>query len=167
MNYKDFQIKLVLGFRQDQYEIIDGSEAHKAYYLFLHPNERAIFSNGLAIIGKNIQDIKPAYNETMGWNPTHVLDDDDWNQIRNSGKEKIMRDILIEAKKVAQIAEKNKSLLNKTLSEANILMLKDGKKNVDDEGIKCEICNGYGYAVVEKDGKSCAVRCKCNPNEVE
>ena len=115
--------KIITGFREDQYFIIDSEELHKAYYLFLHPEERAIFSNGVALIGKNIQGIEPAYNETMGWNPSHQLDDDDWNELRAKGIDVKMRNILKEAKKVSYLVEKNPQILNKPLSEAKQLLL--------------------------------------------
>src|SRR3990167_9957544 len=107
------KIKLITGFRQEQYLVIESEEAHKAYYLFLHPEERGVFKNGLALVGKNIQEIQPAYNETMGWNPTHTLDDDDWNELRAKGIDVKLRDILAEAKKVSYLAEKNPQILNK------------------------------------------------------
>src|SRR3990167_7254204 len=93
--------KIITGFRNDQYYIIEADEVHKAYYLFFNPEERTIFSNGVALIGKNITGIEPAYNETMGWNPTHKLEDDDWNEIREKGVEKKLRNALEFAKQIA------------------------------------------------------------------
>lgn len=119
----NLKIKLITGFRQDQYLIIDSEEAHKAYYLFLHPEERGVFKNGVALIGKNIQGIEPAYNETMGWNPTHNLDDYDWNELRSKKIDIKMRDLLAEAKKVSYLIEKNPRMLNEPLSELKPLSL--------------------------------------------
>ena len=109
------KLKIITGFRDNQFYIIDGSEAHKAYYLFMNPEARSVFENGTAIIGKNIQGIEPAWNETMGWNPTHKLDDDDWNEIRRSGKEKEMRLLQQNAKEIATLAVKNPSVLETKL----------------------------------------------------
>lgn len=96
-------IKIVTGYGKDQYKIIDAEEAHKAYYLFLHPNERAIFTNGVPLRGVDIQDIVPAYNETMGWNPAHKLDEYDWNEIRSIGLETdFAQNILPMARQLAQ-----------------------------------------------------------------
>lgn len=92
------KIKLVVGYRRDQEHSIDAEEAHKAYYLFLNPDKRGIFNNGLAIIGNQIQEIVPDYQGTMGWNPTHQLDSDDWNEIRSSGIDQKMRRFLEGAK---------------------------------------------------------------------
>lgn len=114
---ENLKIKIITGFREDQYYVIDSNEAHKAYYLFMHPEERGVFKNGVAIIGKNIQGIEPAWNETMGWNETHKLDDDDWNDIHRKGIKNKMRELLSEAKRVMPLIEKNPALLQINLSE--------------------------------------------------
>lgn len=80
------KIKLICGFRTDQEYSIDIDEAHKAYYLFRNPDARAIFRGGLAITGSSIKEIVPDWHGTMGWNPSHRLDADDWNEIERSGK---------------------------------------------------------------------------------
>lgn len=98
MNYK---IKLIVGFRRDQEHTIDADEAHKAYYLFLNPTQRGVFNNGLAIVGSQIQEIVPDYNATMGWNPSHILDADDWKQIRSAQVDSKLRDVLYAAKNLA------------------------------------------------------------------
>jgi hypothetical protein len=116
------KIKIISGFRDNQYYIIDANEAHKAYYLFNNPEARTTFSNGVALIGKNIQGIEPAYNETMGWNPTHKLDDYDWNELRAKGVDVKLRNILAEGKRIAYLAVENPQMLNKTLSEATLLL---------------------------------------------
>lgn len=98
---KNLKIKLIVGFRRDQEHSISAEEAHKAYYLFLNPSERGVFDNGLAIIGNQIQEIVPDYHGTMGWNSTHVLDSDDWNELRSKGIEKGIRNMLSAGKEVA------------------------------------------------------------------
>jgi hypothetical protein len=122
---KDFKIKLITGYREEQNYIIDAEEAHKAYYLFMHPNERGIFSNGVAVIGADIKGIVPAWNETMGWNPTHKLDSDDWNDIRSKGIEAPMHDALSDAKHLLQFMEKDKNLLSKPMSQVIALAEKN------------------------------------------
>lgn len=102
MNYK---IKLIVGFRRDQEHTVDMDEAHKAYYLFLNPDSRGIFKNGLAIIGSEIRDIVPDYNATMGWNPAHTMDTDDWNQVRAAGADRKMQGLLAAAREVAQLGK--------------------------------------------------------------
>lgn len=119
-------IKLITGYRDDQYVLIPTEELHKAYYLFNNPEARTIFSNGVAIVGKSIQGIEPAWNEIMGWNPTHKLDGADWNEIKSSGKAKRMNNLLSEAKNLAVMLQNgdDKNLLNKPLSEVRHLLLK-------------------------------------------
>lgn len=114
---ENLKIKIVVGFRDVQYYVIDGNEAHKAYYLFMHPEERGVFKNGVALIGKNIQGIEPAWNETMGWNETHKLDGDDWNEINRKGIKPKMRELLSESKRVMSLVEKSPALLQINLSE--------------------------------------------------
>lgn len=113
------KIKLVSGFKDYS---ISSEEAHKAYYLFNHPNERGTFSNGLAIRGQDIQRIEPDYQGTMGWNPTHKLDDDDWNELRSKGIDVKMRDTLAEAKKIAYLCEREPQRLNSPLGEMKPLL---------------------------------------------
>lgn len=116
-------IKIITGFRDDQFFIIEDEEAHKAYYLFNNPEARTIFNNGVALIGKNIQGIEPAYNETMGWNPTHKLNDDDWNELRAKGVADRLRDVLSTGKQVSLLAESNSELLRLPMSEAKSVLL--------------------------------------------
>lgn len=113
----EYKIKVITGFRENQYMVIDANEAHKAYYLFLNPDQRAVFKNGVALIGKNIQHIEPAYNETMGWNPTHELDEYDWNELYSKGVAEKMKYILVQAKEVAYLADEKPELMNKKLSD--------------------------------------------------
>lgn len=90
----NLKLKLITGFRKDQHYTINADEAEKAYKLFMNPDHRGIFSNGLALVGSSIQAIEPDYNATMGWNPDHVLNGDDWNQINASGIDRQLRDAL-------------------------------------------------------------------------
>lgn len=114
---ENLKIKIITGFRDDQYYVIDGNEAHKAYYLFMNPEERGVFKNGVALIGKTIQGIEPAWNETMGWNPTHKLDFSDWNEINSKGFKTKMKELLKEAKRVMPLIQKSPALLQIDLFE--------------------------------------------------
>lgn len=98
------KVKIITGFRRDQEYSIDADESHKAYHLFLNPDTRTIFSNGLAIRGEQIQEIVPDYQGTMGWNPSHVLGDDDWNELHGKGVMAGMQNLLNAAKEIALIA---------------------------------------------------------------
>ena len=102
----NLKVKIITGFRRDQSYQIDAEEAHKAYSLFLDPEARTVFSNGLAIKGDQIQEIVPDYNGTMGWNPTYQLGDDDWSEIRDKGIDRKLRDVLCLAKDVAMNGSK-------------------------------------------------------------
>lgn len=99
------KVKLVVGFRRDQEHTIDGDEAHKAYYLFLHPEERGIFKNGLAIKGDQIQEIIPDWNASMGLNEAHTLNADDWNEIHKLGLKSRMNNLLTAAREIATSAD--------------------------------------------------------------
>ena len=111
------KIKITTGFSADQKFTIDSDEAHKAYYLFNNPEMRGTFNNGVALIGRDIRSIQPDYNAEMGWNPTHQLDDYDWEEIRQKGIDTKFRNLLAEAKQVSYLVEKNPRMLNEKLSE--------------------------------------------------
>lgn len=99
------KINIITGFRDDQKFSIDIEEAHKAYYLFNNPEERGVFKNGLAIRGQDIQRIEPNYQGTMGWNETHQLDNDDWNEIRGKRIDEKFRTLLKQANDVSRLPE--------------------------------------------------------------
>ena len=99
------KVKVITGFREEQHYTLDSEEAHKAYYLFLHPEQRAVFANGVALIGKDIRGIEPDYNATMGWHPSHQLEGDDWNKIKARGVDVDLRNLLQVAKDIAYIGK--------------------------------------------------------------
>ena len=105
MKTSKFKVKVICGFRKEQEFTIDANEAHKAYYLFNNPDKRGTFDNGLAIKGTDIQRIEPDYNAVMGWNPTHQLTGDDWNELHSTGIMQKMKSIMSGAKEVARIGE--------------------------------------------------------------
>ena len=105
MKTSKYKIKVVCGFRKEQELTIDANEAHKAYYLFNHPDKRGTFDNGLAIKGSDIQRIEPDYNATMGWNHTHQLTGDDWNEIQRTGTADKFLSILAGAKEIGRTGE--------------------------------------------------------------
>lgn len=105
MKTSKYKVKIICGFRKEQEYTIDANEAHKAYYLFDHPELRGTFDNGLAVKGSDIQRIVPDYNATMGWNQTYQLTNDDWNEINTTGIEQKFQTILSGAKEVARIGD--------------------------------------------------------------
>lgn len=103
MKTSKYKVKIVCGFRKEQEFTIDANEAHKAYYLFNNPDKRGTFDNGLAIKGSDIQRIEPDYNSTMGWNHTHQLTNDDWNELHANGVMQKIQAIMAGAKEIARI----------------------------------------------------------------
>lgn len=111
-----YYIKIITGFREDQQHTIPMQEAHKAYYLFKNPEQRGVFENGVALIGKNIQEIRPDWNATMGWNQSHEIKEDDWNQIRGTGVEDRMKTLIESARVIGDEISSNPTLLKEKLS---------------------------------------------------
>lgn len=115
---KKLYVKIVAGFRKDQQYTIPAEEAHKAYYLFLNPDQRGIFSNGVAVRGEDIKTpcIVPDYHTTLGMNEAHTLDAYDMRDIRRIGLDEKLRKLIFEAKQVA--LEGNPKLNALPLSQA-------------------------------------------------
>lgn len=104
MKESKYSVKIVCGYRKDQEFTVNANEAHKAYYAFVNPDKKVVFSTGLALRGSEIQRIEPDYHTPMGWNPTHLLTSDDWNEIHKNGLVNKLRDIIQLAKDVARTA---------------------------------------------------------------
>jgi len=109
------KFKVIIGFREDQFYTVDESEIHKAYYLFMNPEARTIFSDGVALVGKNIQGIEPDYHATMGWNKTHHLGSDDFNEMRDKGILHKFTGVM--SKGIAELAIQNPNLLKQPLEQ--------------------------------------------------
>jgi len=121
-------IKVVTGFRDDQRHTIPMREAHKAYYLFKNPDARGIFDNGVALIGKNIQEIIPDWNGTMGWYDSHKLDSADYEELRKLGVDAKMYSLIEKAKKAGDMLLKNPTLLSKDLDDVLQIMGEEKKQ---------------------------------------
>lgn len=119
----NLKIKIITGFNQDQKHTVDASEAHKAYYLFLHPDKRGVFKDGLALTGKHITAVLPDYNATMGWNPTYNMNDDDWNEVKTKGVDVALKKLLEDAKIAAYAIEENPQIAQMALQEIDILSI--------------------------------------------
>lgn len=102
MKESKYKVKIVCGFRKEQEYTINANEAHKAYYLFNNPDKRGTFDDGLAIKGSDISRIVPDYNATMGWNHTHVLTNDDYNELHLNGVMQKLGRILSYAKEIGR-----------------------------------------------------------------
>ena len=108
-------IKIKTGYKADQQYSISVEEAPKAYFLFLNPDQRGVFSNGLALQGRDIKGIEPDYNASLGINPLHELDIRDWVEIRKLGLKEHLDESLGTAR---LIASDYPSLISAPLSEA-------------------------------------------------
>lgn len=75
------KIKIVMKFRGVNEVIysIPAREAHKAYFLFLNPEDksRTVFESGLAIKGEDIERIEPDVIGSMEWNQGYKLTPED------------------------------------------------------------------------------------------
>jgi hypothetical protein len=111
------KIKIILGY--NKHYSVSAEEAHKAYHIFMNPDKRAVFSNGIAIRGKDIMGIEPDYHSVFGWNESHKLEGDDWNEINRSSECIELKEIIADAKLIAQKPE----LLSIPFSEARQKML--------------------------------------------
>lgn len=103
MKNSRYKIKIICGYRKEQEYTIDANEAHKAYFLFNNPDMRGTFESGLALRGSDILRIVPDYQATMGWNHTHQLTDDDYNQMHKEGVMSKFQKIMADAKEIARI----------------------------------------------------------------
>ncbi len=116
---KTLKLKLIVGFRKEQHYTIEAEEAHKAYYLFLNPDKRAVFSNGVAVIGQDIRGIQPDFNAMMGWSPDYTPDGYDWNDFKVKKLKSECQEIMMNAKLIAtqMISQNDMKQINLPLSE--------------------------------------------------
>lgn len=112
-----YYLKLITGFRDDQFVSVPMQEAHKAYFLFRNPEQRGVFENGVALVGSSIKEIHPDYNATMGWNPDHKLNADDYNEINSNGIGQKMSLLIEKAKEISDIVIEKPELLRIKLGE--------------------------------------------------
>lgn len=103
--------KIVYGYNDNQSTTVGLEEVPKAYHLFIKGEGRAIFDNGVALQGKDIMRIEPDWHATMGWNKTHKMDDDDWNEVKPLQNR--FTELLSEAKSLAyeSIEQNNPNLI--------------------------------------------------------
>lgn len=102
MKKSKYYIRVICGYRKEQEYLVNANEAHKAYYIFTNPDKKAVFDDGLALKGSDIQRIVPDYNSAMGWNPNHQLTNEDWNELHSNGLMEKMQGIMSLAKEVAK-----------------------------------------------------------------
>lgn len=119
MKTSKYKIKVVVGFRKDQEFTLDANEAHRAYYLFLNPDKRGTFANGLALKGSDIQRIEPDYHATKCYNHDYRLTGEDMRELAADGTVTKLNSIMVAAKEVAQrgIAEDMHTPLHTLVTE--------------------------------------------------
>lgn len=86
----DLKYKVVFGYETERHISISADELKKAYGVFLGGG-RAVFKEG-AVDGKYIQAIMPDYHATMGWNTGYKLSQYDYEELRESGIDRKLRD---------------------------------------------------------------------------
>lgn len=117
--------KVFRGFDQNDYIPIDETELVKAVYAHMTGKPVAL-QNG-SINGTHISAIMPDWNRTMGWNPTHKLGDDDWNDIKYKEVDKLYLGAIADAKSVVyKIIETGDLTL---LDQPEKLKLENGKNS--------------------------------------
>src|SRR5574343_1169103 len=112
-----YHIKVITGFRDDQFVSIPMQEAHNAYHLFKNPDQRGVFNNGIALVGSSIREIIPDYNKTMGWNPDYKLNSRDYVELSRTGVEEKMGVLMEKARQVADLAANDLTLLANPLGD--------------------------------------------------
>jgi hypothetical protein len=79
-----YYFKIKIGYDNEFLHIESLEDLEKAYFAFA-TNNKVIFSNGEACRGGDIINITEDWHKEMGWNDTHELQDDDWNELRAKG----------------------------------------------------------------------------------
>jgi hypothetical protein len=75
------------GYGENDFIRVDNlPDVEKAQYAFL-TEAKVMFSSGQVCRGKDILTIKEDWHKEMGWNPTHEMTDDDWNELKQKGIE--------------------------------------------------------------------------------
>lgn len=129
---KQQKIILVTGYNEDQRHSIDIEEAHTAYYLFLNPQKRGIFKNGLALTGNQIIQIIPDYHAAMGWNRSYKIGPEDYREVDRLGIEYDLKSLMIKAREVSKFIDRKPELAEKPLSRCvEFLVLLKEKKTLE------------------------------------
>lgn len=85
----------------NNYISIDETDLERALAAFKY-GTAVMFDDGAV---EKVESIIPDQNRSMGWNPSHKLDDDDWNDIRSKGIDRKLRDAISEAREDIQMLE--------------------------------------------------------------
>lgn len=104
--------KVKIGYGEDEAISIETiADLEKAQYAFL-TDGKVIFSNGEICRGKDIITISEDWHREMGWNRTHKLGNDDWNELNAKGITGKYKGLLTQTKeKVQYLIENQKTHL--------------------------------------------------------
>lgn len=127
----EYKLKIVTGYNEDQQFSIDAEEGHKAYYLFRNPEKRGVFSDGLAITGKDIRVIQPDYNGTLGYNKNYKLDEHDYAMIVSRGLSEKLQRIMGHAKDVSYLMDNDIDMSSNKLSEILLDLKNNGMFSIE------------------------------------
>jgi hypothetical protein len=122
---KYFKIKI--GYDEHEFIPIDEKELPTAVYCFM-TESKGIFNNGVCR-GKDIIAISEDWHKAMGWNPTHVMENEDWAEIKSKGILKKYTGV------IGYVKEKVQELMNN--GQTNLISKMEVPDHVDDsEGDK-------------------------------
>ena len=105
------------GYGENEFIKIDESELDTALYAFMS-DSKGVFKNGV-VRGKDIIAIREDWHREMGWNYTHVMEVEDWAELRDRGVSGKYAGAIQEAKdKVQYLMQTNQlNLLGKPVPE--------------------------------------------------
>lgn len=112
---RHFKIRIGYGKGDDTFIPIDESELETALYCFIMDG-KGVFKGGVCR-GKDIISITEDWHKEMGWNESHVMDSDDWNDLYQKGIDKKYVGVLAEYKEKVQflISSEQQGLIGKNV----------------------------------------------------
>lgn len=111
MNTNKLYFRVKVGYGHNEYIPIEGKkELEKAIWAF-STNDKAVFDKGL-VRGQDIIAITEDWHREMGWNPTHIIEGEDWQEIKEKGVQKKYENLISSVKsKVGYLIETNQENL--------------------------------------------------------
>lgn len=103
---RELYYKVIWGFDEERTTDIGESELIKALYAM--STKSKVYIGDILLDGKYIIAIKENYQKVMGWNSTHEMTSDDWNEIRAVGVDKLFTGKVYDAKMKVQEMIENK-----------------------------------------------------------
>lgn len=129
-----FKIRIGYGKEDDRYISIGEGELESALHCFI-TDSKGVFKNGVCR-GSDIISITEDWHKEMGWNETHVIIDDDWNELKAKGITGKYTGVLAQAKENVQLLMQSgrADLIGKigTVNERLGILPTPEKKQIDD-----------------------------------